>query len=354
MAVINILPTGTFQGDDARLQRWLNVSRRNFITYGVAQSLPKVSPLTYVLMKRSRSMPFGGAWGVSPVISTNYVQPQYVYGDADTFTINDTPVEVVNANYHPALMLQTVRLTYKELASYDNPNNLVDLLAKKVENATRSIFTEMCERTATDDGSPTTSFKPYGIGDIVDNGTLCTDLAQIDRATNLWWNSPIYNYETLNPDNPPLFRGVQRAIVKYLAEFGNAWGKPTVGFTSYDAFQKIAESFQAIEQYKIGDINNIASGRSYEVVGITIQGIPIYPDPYIQTYSVNGKNYSDIYFLNLDYLELVFADPFVFYMDEWVRETVNGRLSYMTVILTSWNLITIHPQAHFKLVKVPS
>ena len=354
MATINVSPLGTWYNDDARLQRWLNVSRRNFITYGVAQTLPNVSPLTYVLMKRSSDMPFGGAWAVSPNLSTDYPAVQYVSGASDSFTINDQSVNVVNAVYEPALTVQTVRLSYKELASYQNPNNLVDLLAKKIENATRSVFTELCTRTATHDGSPTTTNLPYGIADIIDNGTNCTDLGQIDRTTNLWWNSPVYDYTALTPDNPPIFRGIQRAIVRYLSQEGNKWGLPTVAFTSYDCFQKIAESFQSFERYVVGDINNIATGRSYEVVGINIQGVNIFPDPYIQPYTAGSNTVSDIYFINLNYLHLDFADPFVFLMDEWRSEIVNGNLSYLSVILTAWNLWTEQPKAHFKLIKVPS
>lgn len=358
MATLTFSPIDSWYNDDTRLQQFLNVSRRNFVTYGVAQTLPNVSPLTYVLMKRSSELPYGGAWAVSPNISTDYPAVQYVYGNTDTFTINDQTPNVVNAKYEPALTVQTVRLSYKDLASYNNPNNIVDLLAKKVENAVRSIFVELCTRTTTDDGSPTTQFMPYGIRDIIDNGVFCTDLGQIDRTTNLWWNSPVYDYMALTPDNPPIFRGIQRAIVKYMSQEGNKWGKPTVAFTSYDAFQKIAESFQSIERYNVGDINNIANGRAYEVVGINVQGVDIFPDPYIQPYTITVGNstitVSDIFFINLNYLHLDFADPFTFLMDKWQSEISNSRLSYLSVILTGWNLWTEQPKAHFKLVKVPS
>jgi len=355
MATLNFNAVNTWQGRDADLQRFLNTTRRNFIAYAVAQNLGRLSPVAKVLLDRADSRPFQPAWIIQPVVpdATNYNGPQYLTNDQ--FTINSTDPTVINAQFEASLMAQTIRVGMTELVSNQSPNAVIDQVLLKTSQATLKTMLELSERLATDDGNATVNQKFQGMRDVVDAGFFCGNFGQIDRATNTWWNSYVFDATALGAGTVPEFRVVQRAIVEYLEVTGGSFGMPNIAFCPFGTFQKIAESFQALEQYIVGDISSISQVREYETKGIIINGIPIFPEPNLTTYTnANNQTVGDIYFLNLENIQFTFAEPFSFYMSEWKDEFINGRLSWMSVMLVGGNIWSDRPRAHFMLKGVPS
>jgi hypothetical protein len=123
-------------------------------------------------------------------------------------------------------------------------------------------------------------------------------------------------------------------------------------------FAKIAESFMSFERYMVGDVRNIADIREYNIRGIDIGGIAIFPDPYLQPYTVtvgtSTQTVGDIYFINFDHIFFTGASPIEYYMNEWWSEVVNGKLAFSSLCLLTGQFYTDRPRAHFIIKGVPS
>lgn len=349
--------------DTATLTRWLNVTRRNLLMYALAQNLPKVSALFKLLIEKQDSQPFQHDFVIFPVYggpdATNQanMQPRYIDFTTGTFTKQDYFVDVEYAKFTPAGLYQTFTVNFFEGLIMESPNNIIDTVQLKIEEAIRQMFlalqTDLMGTRGTNDQ------KFYGLKDIIDNGVNQPTFGGLDRATHPWWNSPIYNYTDLlgSDTGIPIYAVINRGINKYWNDHGNVYGMPKVGFTDTMTFAKIAESFMSFERYIVGDIRNIADIREYNIRGIDIGGIAIFPDPYLQPYTVTGKTtqtVGDIYFINFDHIFFTGASPIEYYMHEWWSEVVNGKLAFSSLCLLTGQFYTDRPRAHFVIKGVPS
>ncbi|MEM4625792.1 MAG: hypothetical protein QXJ28_03455, partial [Candidatus Pacearchaeota archaeon] len=278
---------GTFQ-DATTTARWLNALRRNIVLYAFAQNLPKISAFANILLRRSDSQPFQPDFIIQPVYGgltgTNLTnaQPEWVDATAGTLNLADYVADYMYAKFTPSVLGKAIRLNFFELAVMQSPNVIIDQLAIKTTEAHLQMMVAFMNSIMGTRGTNDNKF--YGILDIIDDGTNQPNYGQIDRATYTWWNSPIYLGTNYIADGPPLYLVIKRAIKDYCKEFGNIYGVPGIGITDYDTWLKIAESFMAIEQYVVGNLDQIAEERSYQVKAINIDGIWIIPDAYLSTY----------------------------------------------------------------------
>lgn len=353
MATLNFNPINFWHNQDALMQRLLNVTRRQFITYAVAQTVDRISPIAKVLLDRADSKPFQPAWIIQPVLpdATQYPAPQYL--TSNQFTIQNYAPNIVNAHFEPALLAQTARIGIYEWSSANSPNAVIDNVALKVADASLSVVRELSLRLATHDGSATVNNMFQGMQDAVDNGTLCANFGDIDRATNTWWNSYVFDANSYGAGTIPEYRVVQRVIADYLRLTKGAYGMPHIGFAPFGVWQKLAESFQAMEQYVVGNISDVAETREYETKGIIVNGIPIFPVAELPLDDIQNKK-GRIYFLNLDHIKFTFAEPFNFWLSDWQNEYINGRLTFMSVLLVGGNLWSDLPRSHFYITNMPA
>jgi len=346
--------------DTATLTRWLNVTRRNILMYALAQNLPKVSALMKLLLEKQDSQPFQHDFVIFPVYggpdTTNQqnMQPRYINFTTGAFTTQDYFVDVLYAKFTPSGLYQTFTINMFEGLVMQSPNNIIDTVQLKIEEAVRQLFlglqTDLMGTRGTNDQ------KFYGLKDVVDNGLNQPEFGGLSRTTYPWWNSPVYNFNDLRAGdtNLPIYAVINRGINKYWAEYGNIYGVPRVAFTDPNTFSKIAESFVSIERYIVGETRSIADIREYNVRGLDIGGVAIFPDPYLQNYSSGGNYYGDIYFLNFDHLYFTGASPIEYYVHEWWSEVTQGRLAFSSLCLITGQFYTDRPRAHFIIKNVPS
>ncbi len=346
----------------ATLTRWLNVTRRNLLMYALAQNLPKVSALFKLLIEKQDSQPFQHDFVIFPVYggpdATNHaaMQPRYIDFTTGTFTQNDYFVDVQYAKFTPTGLYQTFTVNFFEGLIMESPNNIIDTVQLRIEEAIRQMFLAL--QTALMGTRGTDDQKFYGLKDIIDNGTTQPIFGGLDRTANPWWNSPIYNYsDLLGTDTIPIYAVINRGINKYWNDHGNVYGMPKVGFTDTMTFAKIAESFMSFERYMVGDLRSIADVREYNIRGIDIGGIAIFPDPYLQPITITTptpRTYGEIYFINFDHIFFTGASPIEYYMHEWWSEVTNGKLAFSSLCLLTGQFYTDRPRAHFKITNVPT
>jgi len=345
--------------DSATLTRWLNVTRRNILMYALAQNLPKVSALLKLILEKQDSQPFQHDFVMFPVYggpdSSNQanMQPRYMNFTTGQFTEQDYYVDVQYAKFTPSGLYQTFEVQFFEGLIMESPLNIIDTVQLKIEEAVRQLFlglqTDLMGTRGTNDQ------KFYGIKDVIDNGVNQPTFGGLSRSTYPWWNSPVFNYSDLaGNENLPIYAVINRGINKYWKDYGNIYGMPAVAFTDTMTFTKIAESFVSIERYMVGDLRSIAEVREYNIRGIDIGGIAIFPDPYLSNYQVSNSYYGDIYFINLDHIFFTGASPIEYYITEWVNKQVAGKLAWSALALITGQLYTDRPRAHFIIKGVPS
>jgi len=327
----------------------LNALSRAIPNYVVSQNLGKLSPLMRKLLTISEVKAMSFPFISQPVAGTSVSHAQYVTYDGVFNVPTSLDVDLTKMpTFYANMILDTLYVTDIEAKAFEagNPYMLFNNLktrASLVWIGLMDTLTTNLTGTRVSGSEDTNKF--YGLKDIVDDGTTNANFGNLARGTYSWWNSKVYNATSLWADSPSAYVYVMRALAKYQDEC-STMGMPTCAFTSYGVWQKIAESFTNIERYIVSDTGKLEDTRQYEVTGLIVQGIPIFPDPYLTG--------TDIYFLNFDHLRFDFVDGYVSVVTPWYNMTIVGKLAYLALIVIGGQLWSDAPIASFKLTNMPA
>jgi hypothetical protein len=343
-------PYGMYPPTDATgAKDYLNSLSRAIPPYVVAQNLGKLSPLTRRILANAEVKPISFPFISQPAAkkTINNVQKVNYQGNFNVPSSIDTDLADM-ATLYSNLALSTLLVTDFEVKAYEqgNPNVLYDTVKLRANETWIGLIDQIAtwllgsRISQTED---TTQF--YGLRDIIDNGTHCPDYANINRTTNTYWNSYIWNATSVFGNNLNAYVYVMRALSKY-QNVASTMGMPDVGFTSPAVFQALAESFTNIERYIVADPAKLEETRQYEVTGIAINGVPIFPDPYITT--------NEIYFINWSHLRFVFCDGYAVVSSDWKDLSITGKLAYFSFIMFGGQLFCDAPVSCFRLQNMPT
>jgi|GEM_PF-862061 len=327
----------------------LNSLSRAIPSYVVAQNLGKLSPFVRRLLANAEIKPISFPF-ISQPVAKNIINNVQLVGADMGFTVPssiDTDFTDMATTYSN-LALATLTVTDFEVKAFEsgNPNMLYDNIKARASVIWLGLMKQLAEwlmGTRVSGTENTNQF--YGLQDVIDDGTTNANYANINRATNPYWNSYIWNAQTLWTDNPPAYVYVMRALAKYQKN-ASTMGMPSVGFTSNAVWQKIGESFTNIERYIVADPATLDETRQYQVTGIAINGIPIFPDPYVTN--------NEIFFINWDHLKFYLCDGYAVTSSEWVNLDLVGKLAYFSYLLIGGQLFADAPVAHFRLQNMPA
>jgi len=329
---------------------FLNALSRAIPSYVVAQNLGKLSPFVRKLLQdadvKAISFPFISA----PVAGTPVQHSQYVTYDGSFSLPSGPDINLTDmATFYANMLLDTLFVTDVEAKAFDagNPYMLYNSLkarASLIWIGLMDTFATNLTDTRVSGGVEDTD-KFYGLKDVVDTISINPNFGNIDRTTKTYWRAKVYNVTSLWTDSVPAYVYLMRALAKYQNEC-STMGMPTCGFTSYGVWQKLAESFTSIERYIVGDIAKLEETRGYEVVGIVVNGIPIFPDPYITG--------TDLYLLNFDHLKFTFVSGYVSSMTQWFNMFIVGKLAYLSLIIIGGQLWSDAPVSCAKLTNMPA
>jgi hypothetical protein len=345
------VPTGIYPPSvETGAQDMLNALSRAIPGFVVGQNVGKLSPLMRKLLSiaevKAMSFPFIS----QPVTGTTISHSQYVQYDGAFNVPTSLDVDLTKmATFYANMILDTLYITDVEAKAFEAGNpymlyNNLKVRASLVWIGLMNTITQNLTGTRVSGGSEDTT-KFYGMKDIIDDGSTNANFGNIARGTYTWWNSKIYNAASLWTDSPPAFVYVMRALSKFQNEV-STMGMPTCGFTSQAVWQKLAESFTNIERYIVADTGKLEETREYEVTGIVIQGIPIFPDPYLTD--------NIIYFINFDHLKFDFVDGYVSVVTPWYNMTIVGKLAYLALIIIGGQLWSDAPVSCFQLTNMPA
>lgn len=333
---------------------YLNSLSRAIPPYVVAQNLGKLSPLTRRILANSEVKPISFPFISQPVAkkTINNVQLVDYNGSFNVPSAIDTDLADM-ATVYSNLALSTLLVSDFEVKAYEqgNTNVLYDTVKLRANETWLGLVDQIAQwllgaRTASLGVEDTTRF--YGINDIIDDGTLCSNYANIDRTTNTYWNSYIWDATTdlgYVSGTTPAYVVVMRALSKY-QRVASTMGMPDAGFTSPGVFQALVESFTNIERYIVADPAKLDDTRQYEVTGVAVNGVPIFPDPYITG--------TEIYFINWSHLKFVFCDGYAVVSSDWKDLSMTGKLAYFSFLMFGGQLFSDAPVSHFRVTGMPT
>jgi len=345
-------PYGQYAPDTSTgAKDYLNSLSRAIPPYVVAQNLGKLSPLTRRLLASAEVKPISFPFISQPVAkkTINNVQKVDYQGSFTVPTSLDTDLADM-ATLYSNLALSTLLVSDFEVKAFEqgNPNVLYDTIKLRANETWMGLVDQIAtwllgsRISGTPPAEDTTQF--YGLQDIIDDGTNCSNYANIDRETNTYWNSYIWDAVSTFGSGLSAYVYVMRALAKYQT-VASTMGLPDVGFTSPAVFQALAESFTNIERYVVADPAKLEEVRQYEVTGIAINGIPIFPDAYITN--------NEIFFINWSHLHLKFCDGYAVVSSDWKDLSVNGRLAYFSYLMFGGQLFCDAPVSCFRLQNMP-
>ena len=348
-------PYGIYAPDVSKgAKDYLNSLSRAIPPYVVAQNLGKLSPLTRRILANSEVKPISFPFISQPVAkkTINNVQLVDYNGSFNVPSAIDTDLADM-ATVYSNLALSTLLVSDFEVKAYEqgNTNVLYDTVKLRANETWLGLVDQIAQwllgaRTTSLGAEDTTRF--YGINDIIDDGTLRSNYANIDRTTNTYWNSYIWNAATdlgYVSGTTPAYVVVMRALSKYQG-VASTMGMPDAGFTSPGVFQALVESFTNIERYIVADPAKLDETRQYEVTGVAVSGVPIFPDPYITG--------DEIYFINWSHLKFVFCDGYAVVSSGWKDLSMTGKLAYFSFLMFGGQLLSDAPVSHFRITGMPT
>ncbi|MBC7197137.1 MAG: phage major capsid protein, partial [Deferribacterales bacterium] len=337
---------------DVGIQDYLNMLSRGIPPYVVAQNIGKLSPFVRRLLANSEVEPIGTPFVSQTVTGTELTD----YVELDSSLQYNVLVQKENqiadvATWYANLALTRFFVTDFEVQAFKagNPKVLVDEVLLRANLKWIGFMKQLCTKLVGSrlSGSTENTLSFYGLKDAVSDGTAwgVTNYGNIDRTTKTYWNTPIYNVQSLWGTGLAAYQYVLRAISKY-QNFASTMGMPNIAFTSFGVWQALAESFTNIERYIVGDVAQITDDREYKVVGLVVNGIPIFPDPFITD--------NAIFFLNTEYITFKFASGYDMAVSEWYDTTPLGVLGFTSNMYVGGQLICTAPIANFVATNMPA
>ena len=344
---------GNVYGMYADAKDYLNSLSRGIPNYVVAQNIGKLSPFMRKLLANATVKDISYPFVSQPVVSAALDNTQKV-GANMQFTISSAIQNdnIDMATFYANLAIATIVVTDFEVKAYESGNP--DMLFNAVAVRASQVYVGMMEKLRTwFTGSRVTPGNPptedtdrfYGLKDAVDNGTTNANYGNINRTTNTWWNSYIWNAQTLFGTGLEAYKYVMYALSKFQNNV-SSMGMPDIGFTSYGVWAALATSLTSMERIVVGDVVKFEDTRQYEVTGLALNGVPIFPDPSIDD--------NAIYFLNMDHFGLKLANGYALSASDWKPLDITGKLAYLSYLLFGGQLISDAPISCFALTNMPA
>jgi hypothetical protein len=242
--------------------------------------------------------------------------------------------------FSPALYIKMISYPYLDITiMMESPLAVVDVVKQRMMDTYQEMFTMLNTTILGSAGS--NNLQMLGLQDIIDNGTNQSTYGGLSRSTYPALNSQIYNMSSYT--SLPTYQVIHLALNSFLNDVNQKL--PDVGITSFAVFNALTTSMTNIERVNIEDPKDILTSRDWSVQAVSVDGVPILPDPNITTNS--------IMFLNLDKLHFGFIPQLCFQATEPESMLPVGQLGYVQAAMIAGQFYSFEPSAHFMAINIP-
>lgn len=170
-----------------------------------------------------------------------------------------------------------------------------------------------------------------GLNGLIDDGTNQVTFGNINRTTNPFWKSKVYNAGLVNP--------TRQNVAQYINAAAKACGEaPTYGLMGFGTWTLLQQDFIGQEQYNItpgSSFDSASDGPRSGFRALMVSGVPIFPD----FYCPEGA----LYLPNSRYMNMYLHEQASFAFTGFETLISNGQLGYLGLLLTIGELMTTKP-----------
>lgn len=303
------------------------VTRRAFIPKMVVQ-IYNSTPLMAALIANSQSATGGVSSVTAPVQGAPFVNTQWS-DYSGSFAQPAVQQGAYNGEFNLKLMIAPVPFLGME-GAVQQDYAVIPLIEARMNDATNGMMDSM----ATALFNNTTNGQEFiGLPGAVDNGNTLATYGNINRSTNTWWQSKVYQAGNVNPTRQNQLQYIS-GVTKFGAEV------PTFGVCGFGTWTLLAQDFVGQEQYVItpgSGFDDATNGPQAAFRALMVAGVPIYADPYCPE--------GVIYYLNTNYLSLYIHDQGSFVFTGFESTLPNWQIGYVGAVIMIAELVSTKPKS---------
>jgi hypothetical protein len=191
-----------------------------------------------------------------------------------------------------------------------------------------------CDIMATALYNNTTNQQAFiGLPGAIDDGTNLNTYGNIQRTTNTWWKSKVYNAGNVNP--------TRQNVLQYISGTAkNGAEVPTFAICGLGTWTLLAQDFIGQESYIITpgkSFDTDSDGPRSGFRALMVGGVPVFADPYCPE--------GTMYFINSNYASLYIHEKAGFAFTGFESTLSNFQLGYIGAVVTLAELVVTKPKA---------
>lgn len=312
------------------------VTRRAFIPKLVVQ-IYNSTPLMAALIANSQSATGGVSSVTVPVQGAQFVNAQWS-DYSGSFAQPSVQQGAFEGEYNLKLMIAPVPFLGME-GAVQQDHAIIPLIEARMNDATNVMMDGM----ATALYNNTTNTQQFiGLPAAIDDGTGTATYGTLNRTTNTWWQSKVYNANNTNPTRQNILQYIS-GTVKKGAEV------PTCGICGFGTWTLLAQDYVGQEQYVItpgSSFSDSEDGPKAAFRALMVAGVPVYPDPYCPE--------GTVYFVNTNYMSLYIHEQGSFAFTGFESTLPNWQIGYVGAVLMIAELVNVKPKTMTKVTNFNS
>lgn len=172
-----------------------------------------------------------------------------------------------------------------------------------------------------------------GLPGAIDDGTNLVTYGNINRNTNTWWQSKVYNASSAAP--------TRQNVMQYTAgTYKNSGEMPDFGVTGVGTWAYLAQDFINQEDYVIvpgSGFDQTDEGPRSAFRALMVAGVPIFCDPDCPE--------GTMYLFNSNYINLYIHEQASFAFTGFESTLPNWQVGYVGAVLTVAELVNAKPKS---------
>lgn len=204
----------------------------------------------------------------------------------------------------------------------------------RIEATMNDTTNQMCSLMSTaiyNNTADTSAF--IGLPGAIDDGTNLVTYGNINRNTNTWWKSTVYNAGSVAP--------TRQNVAQYIAgTYKNSGEMPDFGVCGVGTWAYLQQDFINQEDYVITPGNGFdetESGPRSSFRALVVSGVPIFCDPDCPE--------GTLYLMNTNYINLYIHEQASFSFTGFESTLSNWQLGYVGAVITVAELVNVKPKS---------
>ncbi len=304
------------------------VTRRAFVPKLVVQTYQS-TPLLAMLIANNQTASGGASSVTVPIQGTNMVTTQQS-DYSGSFSAPSVQPGIQNAEFNLKLSITPIPFLGME-AAVQVDYAVVPIMEARMNDAGNNLAAFWSNALY---NNTSNTLQLIGLPGAVDDSTNLTTYGNVNRSTNTFWKSKVYNAGSVNP--------TRQNVLQYLVGTAKSGGgeMPNFAVCGFGTWALLAQDFQGQESYQItpgASFDKTEDGPRSGFRALMVAGVPIFAD-------MNCPE-GTMYILNSNYLSMYIHEQGAFAFTGFESTLSNWQLGYVGAIVNIAELVLTKPSA---------